>query len=303
MLIRVRLLGTAAGGGLPQWNCTCPNCRDARLGKIPHRTQSSVALSVVPGSWFLVNASPDLPAQIESFPELHPGPQSPRNSPINGVLLTNADLDHALGLFSLREGAMVHIHATNAVRQVLEQRIGLTAVLEVFSGVTWHEPPAAFTPLTNKDGTSGHLEYRAIPLPGTPPPFARDLPQTGTHSVAYQFLDRRTGAKLLVAPDVSEITYELKSALTNSDAILFDGTFWSPDELLRIKPGAPPAGKMGHVTIKDCSLPILGGLPARKKLYLHINNTNPVLSPDSSERAAVESAGITIGHDGLEFEL
>lgn len=289
---------------MPQWNCACPNCRDARLGKIPTRTQSSIAISGG-RKWHLVNASPDVRAQIESFAELQPGkdPSAPlRNTPIAGVLLTNADLDHALGLFSLREGGRLNIHAPRAVRDTLARRLGLDTALNAFCGTEWHEPPLHFARL-GRGKDAGDLSYRMIPLPGKPPPFAKKISARGTHSVAYQFLDRRTGGRLLVAPDVAAVNKDLQAALENSDAILFDGTFWSKDELKGVKSSARAANEMGHVTIKDFSLELLKKLPARRKILIHINNTNPVLAKDSPERAAVTAAGITIGHDGLEFEL
>jgi pyrroloquinoline quinone biosynthesis protein B len=299
--IRVRLLGTAAGGGLPQWNCACPNCREARLGRIAARTQSSVAISSG-RKWFLINASADLRSQIEAFPDLQPDKNSLRSTPIAGVLLTNADLDHALGLFSLREGGRLNIYATRAVRTTLTRCLGLDTILNAFCCADWHEPPAVFTPLSSKKD-AGDLSYRMIPLPGDPPPFAKKLSRRGTHSVAYQFMDRRTGGRLLVAPDVCAVTKGLLQALKKSDAVLFDGTFWSKDELKSIKSTAPAADEMGHVTIKDFSLDLLGKLPARHRIYIHLNNTNPVLAEDSPERAAVEGAGITVGQDGLEFEV
>ena len=289
---------------MPQWNCACANCRDARLGKIPARTQSSIAI----GSgrdWYLVNASPDVRVQIESFAELQPGKNSPaplRNTPIAGALLTNADLDHALGLFSLREGGRLNIHAPRAVRDTLARGLGLDTALNAFCGTEWHEPPLRFARL-GRGKHAGDLTYRAIPLPGRPPPFAKKISPRGTHSVAYQFMDRGTGGRLLVAPDVAAVNKGLLAALENSDAILFDGTFWSKDELKDVKSSARAANEMGHVTIKDFTLPLLAKLPARRKILIHINNTNPVLAEDSPERAAVAAAGITIGHDGLEFEL
>ena len=218
------------------------------------------------------------------------------------MLLTNADLDHALGLFSLREGGRLNIHAPRAVRDTLVSHLGLDAALNAFCGTEWREPPLRFARLgTGKD--AGDLSCRMIPLPGRPPPFAKKIFPRGTHSVAYQFMDRRTGGRLLVAPDVAAVNKDLLAALENSDAILFDGTFWSKDELKGVKSSARAADEMGHVTIEDFTLALLKKLPARRKILIHINNTNPVLAKDSPERAAVAAAGITIGHDGLEFEL
>ena len=297
------MLGAAAGGGLPQWNCGCANCHDARAGRIEPRTQSSVAIGDDRGQWFLVNASPDLPAQILSFSELHPQTDTLRGTPIAAVLLTNADLDHVLGLFLLREGGRLHIYAPNAVRETLDNAIGLTPVLDAFCGIAWHSASGHdFAPLESEQGKSSLL-CRAIGLPGKPPLFAKGRNAGETQSVAYQFLEQKTNRRLLVAPDVGECHAALSAALQESDAVLFDGTFWSGDELAGVKKQARTAADMGHITIKDGSLALLSGLRAQRKIYIHINNTNPVLSPGSPERAAVAAAGMEVGYDGLEFEL
>jgi pyrroloquinoline quinone biosynthesis protein B len=252
----------------------------------------------------LVNASPDLPAQIRTFPELQPDAAALRGTPIAGVLLTNADLDHVLGLLTLREGGRLHVHASKAVRETLDGFLGLTVMLDAFCGVGWHEPPEAdFAPLFGTDGGQSSLVYRAVGLPGGPPVFARGKRPTGVHGVAYQFMDRKTGGSLLVAPDVAGCNAALTAAMQESDAVLFDGTFWSGDELSHVKAQAPTATEMGHLTIKDHTLALLRNLPAAHKIYIHINNTNPVLSPGSPEQAAVATAGIVVGYDGLEFEI
>jgi pyrroloquinoline quinone biosynthesis protein B len=173
--------------------------------------------------------------------------------------------------------------------------------LGVFCGTSWQEPPTdEFAPIM---AGAGSLLYRAIELGGNPPAFAGKEGDAGAHSIAYHFLDSRTGGRLLAAPDVGEITPELRNAMANSDAVLFDGTFWSNEELSAVKPGARNAGDMGHVTIKESSMSILSGLAARHKIYVHINNTNPILAAHSPERAVVEAARIVVGVDGLEFEL
>lgn len=302
MAIRVRLLGTAAGGGLPQWNCACDNCLAARAGRIPTRTQSSVALSADGQSWFLVNASPDLRAQIEATPALHPRDTSARNSPIAGVLLTNADLDHVLGLILLREGEALPVLATDAVRETLTGPLGFETLLGGFCGIRWEAAPAEFSLLRLRDGSPSGLAVRTIFLPGGPPRFDKTSTAQSGHSVAYQIRDER-GARLLLAPDVAEITPELQRALEESDAVIFDGTFWVADELRRLDPKARTAQQMGHLPIRDGSLDVLRRLPARWKVFTHINNTNPILAADSPQRAAVLAAGVLVGEDGLEFEL
>jgi pyrroloquinoline quinone biosynthesis protein B len=291
---------------LPQWNCGCPNCRAASLGQIKSLTQSSVAVRDNTGAWSLINASPDLAAQIRIYPDLRPNPESAelRGSPISEILLTNADLDHVLGIFSLREGKKLHIHALEAVRQTLDTCLNLTPVMNAFCGVAWHEPSYAdFVPLMREGGKESALAFRAIQLPGKPPLFDVPAHANGVHSVAYQIRDRSTGGCLLVAPDVSAFSEPLIRAMRESDAVILDGTFWSEDELLQLKPGSKTATNMGHVTIKDASLSLLQSLKAKYKIYLHINNTNPVLSPNSPERASVEAAGVLVGYDGLEFVI
>jgi pyrroloquinoline quinone biosynthesis protein B len=267
-------------------------------------TQSSVAILDDRDNWFLVNASPDLSAQISRCSDLQPRPPALRSSPIAGVLLSNADLDHVLGLLSLREGERLQIYATSAVRETLSGSLGLTSIMDAFCGLQWHEPPQDdLAPLSGRKGEHGSLAYRAIGLPGGPPVFAKGNRSEGTHSAAYFFMDRKTGGRLLVAPDVAGCNDALRAAMLEADAVLFDGTFWSGDELSHFKTGARTAADMGHLTIKDHSLALLGKIPARRKIYIHINNTNPVLSHDSPERAAVEAAGVEIGYDGMEFDL
>jgi pyrroloquinoline quinone biosynthesis protein B len=279
-LTRIRILGSAAGGGLPQWNCLCGNCAAARKGEIAPRTQSSVAVSADDQRWFLVNASPDLPRQIESAPALQPQPGSLRNSPIAGVLLTNADLDHTLGLLLLRQQQTpVLVYASDATRSALDW---LQLLLHPFGGSTWRTASGDFNSLSNG------LAFRAIDL---------------HKSNAFQLRDEVSGRAALVAPVVGELTAELRDAVSTSDVILFDGTFWNDDELRAVRRDARSAREMNHLPISDSSLALLRHSPARRKIYIHINNTNPILMPGSRERALVQQAGIEIACDGLEIIL
>lgn len=246
--------------------------------------------------WYLVNASPDFSVQVQSFPDLAPESQPPRNTRISGVFLTNADLDHLLGLFSLREGSELDIYATRSVRELAEESLGMQTVLNSFCATRWHEPVSgAEQPLG--------LKYRAIELGSRPPRFAgvTHSKEPG-QSVAYEFTDSQQ-TRLVVAPDVDALNPGLLEVLNTADIVLFDGTFWSAEELQLVKPGAPGASEMGHMTIRDGSLKLLQSLRAKAKVYIHINNTNPILARDSAERRAVEAAGIVVGQDGLEFEL
>lgn len=288
---------------MPQWNCSCTNCQQARTGAIHPRTQSSVAISADGKGWFLVNASPDLRAQIEAFPALQPSPDKPRNTPIEGVLLTNADLDHVLGLFLLREDGHIGIHTPKPIFRVLEKDLRLTEVLGSFVKVSHHEPSAGKSaPLLNRAGKTSGLCSRAIPLATKPPPFSK-VTAKGPQSVAYEITDEASKGRLIVAPDVAEITPELEAAIHDADAVLFDGTFWSNHEFGKLTGKKRTADDMGHVPIHHGSLNVLRKVKARHRIYFHINNTNPILRPDSPERVKIEAAGLTVGVDGTEIEL
>jgi pyrroloquinoline quinone biosynthesis protein B len=282
-LIRIHILGSAAGGGLPQWNCACVNCVAARGGKIEPQTQSSIAISGASDefqSWWLINASPDLPRQIESTTRLQPRRNASRNTPIAGVLLTNADIDHTLGLLLLRQQEKpLVVYAANDTRVALAW---LDRTLARFCGIEWRKINPDFQRL------NGSIAFRVIELP---------------HSVAFQFLDEASGRSALVAPSVSELTRDLSEASADSDVILFDGTFWSDDELAALRPGARTAREMNHLPMSGGSLDFLRQSPSRRKIYTHINNTNPILMPGSLERAELEQAGIEVARDGLEIVL
>jgi pyrroloquinoline quinone biosynthesis protein B len=262
-----------------------------------------VAVSADGERWFLINASPDLRTQIEAFRRAGHDEDALRHSPVEAVLLTNADLDHVLGLFLLREGERLSIHATAAVRRALTQGLRMEQVLNAFCGVEWREPTADFAPLPLRDGSASGLSARAILLPGTAPGFTPGTDHGAEgHSVAWQIADDATGARALVAPDVAEITGELHAAMEGSDAVLLDGTFWSDDELQRVKPSARTAREMGHLPVCE-SLRTPAWQRTRHRAFIHINNTNPILASDSPERAEVEAAGILLAEDGMEFEL
>jgi pyrroloquinoline quinone biosynthesis protein B len=251
----------------------------------------------------LINASPDLPLQLRTHPELAPRAGSPRNSPITAVLLTSADVDHVLGLLSLREGDAVHIYATPAIRRAATL-LGVDAVLQSFSGVAWHQPEeGCFGALRGNHGQESSVRVRALPLSGRAPRFAGESSKGDVGTVALQFLDERTGGRLLVAPGVAALSRPLQDAARESSAVLMDGTFWSEDELRHIRAGAAGASEMGHLPMEHGTLPFLRDLPCRHRIYVHINNTNPVFLPSSPERAKVESAGVMIGRDGFTFDL
>ncbi len=282
-MIRIHILGSAAGGGLPQWNCACVNCAAARAGKIDPQTQSSIAIcadSEEPQNWWLINASPDLPRQIENAIRLQPRRNASRNTPIAGVLLTNADIDHALGLLLLRQQEKpIVVYATDETQAALAW---LDRILARFCGIEWRKVTPEFQSLD-----SG-MAFRAIELPA---------------SVAFQLRDDTSDRTALFAPSVGSLTEQLRDAVHTSDVVVFDGTFWSDAELGQVRPGARSAREMNHLSINDSSFDVLRQSPARRKIYTHINNTNPILMPGSHERAQVEQAGIEIARDGLEIVL
>ena len=281
-MIRIHFLGSAAGGGLPQWNCACTNCAAARTRTIEPQTQSSIAISADSEEfhgWWLINASPDLAAQIERTPALHPR-TAPRSTPIDGILLTNADIDHVLGLLLLRQQEKpLVVYAADETRAALGW---LDYVLAQFGGIEWRKISADFQSL------DGGITFRAIQLP---------------HSTAFQFRDNVSGTIALVAPSVGMVTPELLGAVHSSNVLIFDGTFWSDGELATVRPGARSARAMNHLPISGGSLDLLRQSPASRKIYTHINNTNPILMPDSPEHAQLEQAGIEIAYDGVEVLL
>jgi pyrroloquinoline quinone biosynthesis protein B len=282
-LIRIQILGSAAGGGLPQWNCTCVNCVAARAGKIDPQTQSSIAIGVDSEkfqSWWLINASPDLPRQIESATKLQPRRDNSRNTPIAGVFLTNADIDHALGLLLLRQQEKpLVVYATDETRGALAW---LDRTLARFCGIEWRTVSPEYQSLD-----SG-MTVRTIELRG---------------SVTFQFRDDTSGRSALFAPSVGTFTEQLRDAVHTSYVVMFDGTFWSDAELGRVRPGARSAYEMNHLPINDGSFDVLQQSQAQRKIYIHINNTNPIFMPGSHERTQLDQAGIEVAHDGLEIVL
>ncbi|MEO7020340.1 MAG: pyrroloquinoline quinone biosynthesis protein PqqB, partial [Ktedonobacteraceae bacterium] len=280
--MHVRLLGTAAGGGFPQWNCNCRQCQGVRQGTLrTHpRTQSSVALSADGQRWFLLNASPDIRQQIEAFPPLAPPSDSTRGSGIAGVFLTDADLDHTLGLLILREGLRRTIYATSVVRQALTDGLALLPALRQYCEIDWREPASELTPLCYADGSPSGLQYAACGVHGHPPLYMGEqaTPQPGDR-VGYRFVDEQTGGCLLYFPGLALLEEPVKALLADCDALLFDGTFWSEHEMQESRTGAKTAAQMGHLPVggPEGSLIQLAALPIKRRIYVHINNTNPLL--------------------------
>ena len=303
----VRVLGSAAGGGFPQWNCSCPACCAVRDGSRPacSRTQSSIAVSPDYRQWFLLNASPDIHAQIESFPALRPHGGHDggvaRAVPLQAVLLTDAELDHTLGLLLLREGRGLEVHATAPARDILWAGTSLLRTLEAYCPVSWKRVvPGRDTPLG--DG----LSYRAFDVPTTKRQrFSCGDGHEDGRVVGYRLTDVHTGGTLVYLPAVQELTPPVHRQLAGCACLLVDGTCWDDDELIRLGASGKTARAMGHLPISgpDGSLEQLSPLPIDRKIYIHINNTNPVLLEDAPERRTLEQHGIEVAVDGLELQI
>lgn len=309
--MRVKILGSAAGGAFPQWNCACSNCRALRAGTFAGkaRTQTQVALSADNQSWFLLGASPDLRAQIEATPELQPR-DGVRQSPISGVVLANADLDHVLGLLLLRELQPIRIFATPSIRRILTEDNSMFGMLQrVPDQASWTDfvPQEEFSLSTPAGGDSG-LKFRALSLGSHFPAYvsaSRQAALSSRESSLGFVIQSPAGKRVAYMPAVPDIDEALLRDLDAADILLFDGTFWSEDELIRIQGAGQTARQMGHVPVSppQGSLSRLAGLRCPRKIYLHINNTNPMLSEDGSEWRQVRDAGWEIGEDGWQFDL
>ncbi|HEY6933690.1 MAG TPA: pyrroloquinoline quinone biosynthesis protein PqqB [Marmoricola sp.] len=293
------MLGSAAGGGFPQWNCACPSCRAVRTGSRPcvPRTQSSVAVSADRRQWFLLNASPDIRAQIESFPDLHP--DDGRLVRLQAVLLTDAELDHTLGLLLMREGRGLEVHATESVHETLIAGTGVLRTLQAYCPVKW-QPVLPGAEVALGDG----LTYRAFEVP-TDKPMRFAGAATSGRVVGYRLTDTITGRSLVYLPSVQRLTPEVLGELAGCSGLLVDGTCWRDDEMPRLGLASKTARDMGHVPIAGPggSLDALTELPIARKVYIHINNTNPILLEDSPERRLLDRHGIEVATDGLELEI
>lgn len=308
--MRVKVLGSAAGGGFPQWNCACPNCSGLRAGTLraKPRSQTQIAFSPEPGLWFLIAASPDLRAQMAAMPELAP---SGSRSPIAGVFLPSADVDSAIGLLHLREFQHFLVFSAAGVQKALLRENRIFRVLER------SDPPVHWQTLSSKGRLGCHLSESpgeapsfvcsTIPLGGCYPDYvSEDLVRTlpgDDACVAFTF--EQNGKKLFVAPSVSGRNAEWIKHAAAADVALIDGTFWAEDELIRAGRGEKSAREIGHLPLSGTD-GLLAQFPSgakARKILIHINNTNPILDEESSEHRSVLDAGFEIAYDGMEFSL
>ena len=303
--MHVLLLGSAAGGGFPQWNCWCPGCRTARTQPslaVP-RSQSSAAISADGVRWFLLNASPDVRDQLR-WMQGQPSAGAVRHVPIEGVVLTDAELDHTLGLVLLREGGHMAVYATDAVSGIIEHDSRILATTRAFSQVPM--TPLAVnqtTPLLYREGSPSGLSVEAFEVPAGPPRFASH--DDAGHTVGLMIREEASGRVCAFVPGCGGLDESLLQRLAASDALLFDGTFWQDDELIALGVGTRTARQLDHLPISgpDGSLARLAELPCRHRVYTHINNTNPILLEQSPQRDTVNRAGLAVGFDGWRVEI
>ncbi|HYZ81368.1 MAG TPA: pyrroloquinoline quinone biosynthesis protein PqqB [Solirubrobacteraceae bacterium] len=298
--MRVRVLGSAAGGGFPQWNCRCPTCEAARAGvRARPRTQSSLAVRGAEGPWYLVNASPDAPQQLEGLTDAEvDGVRAP---PIAGVLLTDAEIDHTAGLLLLRESdTPVRVYGEAGVERALRDGYPVLSILQHYSGATWHTLQAG-RPVA-LEGSS--LTAEAFDVGGDAP---RYLDGSGVELGAsgLVFRDRAGAGVVTYAPGLARLDDDVLGRFAASDLVLVDGTFWRNDDLARLGISTRSALDMGHIPLSGPggTLEALAGLERPRTALVHINNTNPILFEDSPEREAVVRAGVEIAYDGLEVVL
>lgn len=299
-MFRARILGAAAGGGLPQWNCGCDNCRAARRGEIPSLTQSSIAVSGDGASWAILNASPDIRVQLSAAPELHP--TGPRDVPIRSVVLTNGDIDHVAGLLTLREQQPFTLFATPEILAV----IAANPIFDALDPAKVIRRPLSLD--VEAEITPG-LTAELFAVPGKVPLYMEGAEADvrtdllGENTVGVHL--RAGGKHIFHIPGCARVTPALADRIDGAALLLFDGTLWQDDEMLRTGVGTKTGQRMGHISMSgpEGSIAALAPLSIGRRVYVHMNNTNPALRPNSPERAEAEANGWTIGQDGMEITL
>lgn len=312
--MQVRVLGSGAGGGFPQWNCNCTNCKGFRSGSLraTARTQSSVALSADGDRWYLINASPDIRQQINAFPSLAPR-SSPRDTPIQAILLTNAEIDHIAGLLSLRESQPLCLYSTQQVRDwVLETNAVFRGTFGDSTRCVWktvstsEQQEIIGQKIIGIDGKDSGLCYKAFIVPGKPPAYLTGaVSKWNEATIGYKIIDTDSERSFVYLPAIKQIDTAVIAMLERCDCFFLDGTCWSDAELVQQGLSQKTSLSMGHVPIsgRDGSLSQLASLRNARKIYTHMNNTNPVLAEDSPERRAVEAAGWEVAFDNMDLEV
>ena len=316
--MRIRILGSAAGGGFPQWNCGCGNCvavrKNARengrenkfSGKA--RSQAQLALSADGSTWFLAGASPDLALQIENSAELHPRalPNTPRDSPVAGVVLGSSDLDHVLGLLLLRELQPLRVYAAPSILRILREENSMFGMLNrVEPQVVWTPMKSgAPFPTRSADGKDSGLRCEVYYLSGRYPKYVKSEAANlaRDEATAALFFESASGKRVAYIPAVGSMSDALLEKIRHADLLLFDGTFWSDDELARVLGRGETAHQMGHIPVEE-SLRLLKNIEVGRKMFIHLNNTNPILNEASREHQVVRQAGWEVAEDNWQLEL
>jgi pyrroloquinoline quinone biosynthesis protein B len=307
-MMKVKVLGSSAGGGFPQWNCNCRNCDGVRHGTIAAqpRTQSSIAVSVDGVAWLLVNASPDILTQIAASPELQPARRA-RDTGIAAVLLMDAQIDHVTGLLMLRENsAPLQLHATDAVWQDLSTGFPIASILSHYCGIERHTIPIDAGPFDIPSLPGARIE--ALPLSSKAPPYSphRAAPQRGDN-IGLLLTAPGSGKRVFYAPGLGTLEPHIRDAMRSADLLLVDGTLWTGDEMIELGLSKKTAADMGHLaqTGPGGMIDVLDSLdrPNAHKVLIHINNTNPILIDDGPQRQMLAQHGIEVAHDGMLFEL
>jgi pyrroloquinoline quinone biosynthesis protein B len=310
MLIKV--LGSAAGGGLPQWNCNGRNSADARKGAagLVPRTQASVAVSADGRQWVLLNAAPDLRQQINDTPQLHPAPDGgPRNSPIKAVVLTNGDVDAVAGLLCLREGQPLTVYGTARVLGVLASN----NIFDVLDPNVVKRVTMTFGRPFAVEGPSGPvgITIEAFPVPGKVPLYLEDA-EAGTgfgtqegDTAGLKVTETASGRHFFFVPGCAKLDDALRARLEEAPLLFFDGTLYTNDEMIAQGLLNKTGERIGHMNMSGSagSIESLAPLNIGRKIFIHINNSNPALREDSPERAAVEAAGWEVSYDGMEVRV
>lgn len=295
----VHCLGVAAGGGYPQWNCACPGCREVRTAPERASAHAGLAVSGTGDRWFLLNATPDVHHQINSDPSLHPGPGA-RETPVAGVLLTDAEFDHTIGLLVLREGSSLEVFGTAPVLAALTDHFPVRDLVSDYADVRWRE-----VEIGKPVDLDERLQVTAFATGSKPPRYVGHHPGPGDWEIGYVLHDQVSGGTAVYAPSVPSWDEHFAEQVADADCVFVDGTFWTDDEMSRSGTGDRPGRSMGHMPVSgaDGSARHLAALAARRKIYVHVNNTNPILDEGSAERAELAALGIEVGRAGLEVEL
>ena len=304
--MHIHVLGSGAGGGFPQWNCNCENCKGVRAGtiKASTRTQSSIAVSADGINWILFNASPDIKKQLDDFPAFQPA-RMVRDTAISAIVITDAQIDHVTGLLTLREhNKPWEIYCTDAVKDDLTTGFPVFNILGYFRGINHHEIATDQSIFTIP--TAAGIEFTAVPLLSNAPPYSprRDNPVPGDN-IGMHIKDTRTGKSLFYAPGLGVAEPHVLEYMRNADCILVDGTVWTDDEMSKEGISNKRASEMGHLDQSSDGgiMSILNAMEKPRKILIHINNTNPILNENSSQRATLNKAGIEVAYDGMDIIL